>query len=134
MVSFGFTRPGYLFCEITEYLLIVAKPSTTQSAGFFLSKRHSLQIQPGVPLVLVFTSPHSFFLAVTRNTSSPRCQSVTSPQHLVQSRCAYTGLVNHTRFLKRKVLSVKATTGQTSITLPIKSCLRFLAINVAIWE
>src|SRR5690606_36255001 len=86
----------------------------TQSEVAFLSKRHVLQIKAS-------TSPYSSFRAVTRNTSSPLYHSVTLPLHVGQSRCASTCLVNHTRFLKRKVLSVNAPTGQTSITLPENS-------------
>src|SRR5687768_1776135 len=66
-------------------------------------------------------SPHSSFLAVTLNTSSPLYHKVTLPQHLVQSLCAYTGLVNQNRLLNLNVLSVNAPTGQTSIMLPEKS-------------
>src|SRR5688500_19214211 len=89
-------------------------PSMIQSLVFFLSNLHSLQIQS-------ITSPHWSFLAVTLYTSSPRFQIVTFPEHLGQSRCASIGFRNQTRFLKRKVRSVSAPTGQTSMTLPLKS-------------
>src|SRR5690349_11690261 len=132
--SGGFSNPIYLFCAITDCLFTFVEPSITQSLVLFFSKRHSLHIQPFSPFVLSFTSPHSSLRAVTRNTSSPRIHNLTSPQHFGQSRCASTGLVNHTRFLKRNVLSVKAPTGQTSITFPIKSLSRFFSMNVAICE
>src|SRR4030095_5426907 len=92
----------------------VCSPDLTQSPVFFFSKRHSLQIKS-------LTSPHWSFLAVTRYTSSPRFQMVTFPEHFGQSRWASCGFKNHTRFLNRKVLSVRAPTGQTSITFPMKS-------------
>src|SRR5580765_6379659 len=117
--SGGFCKPTYLFDAITDCLFTFVGPSITQSAVFFFSKRHSLQIHPGAPFVLSLISPHSSLRAVTRNTSSPRIHSLTSPQHLGQSRCASTGLVNQTRFLNRNVLSVSAPTGHTSITFPM---------------
>src|ERR1051326_5545877 len=86
-------------------------PSITQSLTCFLSKRHSLQIHS-------CASPHLSFLAVTRSTSSPLSHTRALPEQVLHGRCASTGLVNHTRDLKRKVLSVNAPTGQTSITLP----------------
>src|SRR5690606_34706847 len=100
----------------------------------FFSNRHALHIHPVSPLLAVATSPHSSLRAVTLNTSSPRIHSLTSPQHLglLHLRCASTGLVNQTRFLKRKVLSVRAPTGHTSITLPIKSLVKALLIQVLI--
>ena len=59
--------------------IIVVGPSITQSEVAFLSKRHLLQINSSV-------SPHLFFLAVTRITSSPRYQSVTFPEHLFHNQ------------------------------------------------
>src|SRR4051812_5358754 len=67
------------------------------------------------------TSSHWSFLAVTLSTSSPLSHTLVLPEHFVQLRCASTGLVNHTRCLNLNVLSVRAPTGQTSITLPEKS-------------
>src|SRR6185437_3042655 len=89
-------------------------PSITQSLICFFSKRQSLQINSS-------TSPYLSFLAVTRYISLPCSHTTTLPLHLGQSRCASIGLRNHTRLLKRNVLSVNAPTGQTSITLPEKS-------------
>src|SRR5690606_42112293 len=88
--------------------------SNTQSAVFFFSKRKVSQINS-------FTSLYSSLRAVTRKTSSPLYHRVTFTEHVGQSRCASTGLVNQTRFLKRNVLSVNAPTGQTSIMLPENS-------------
>src|SRR3954465_7434615 len=99
---------------MTECRLIFVGPSMIQSLVCFFSNRHSLQIQS-------CTSPHWSFRAVTRNTSSPLFHKVTLPQHFSQSLCASIGFKNQTRFLKRKVRSVNAPTGQTSIMLPLKS-------------
>src|ERR1039458_1221681 len=88
--------------------------SITQSLVFLGSNLQELQIQSS-------TSPYLSFLAVTRRTSSPLYHKRTLPQHLSQVRCASTGFVNHTRLLKRKVLSVSAPTGQTSIIFPLMS-------------
>src|SRR5690606_13351861 len=108
IVSSGLSSTLYLLAPITEWRGIVVSPSITQSFTSFLSKRHSLQIQPVCPSSVFLISPHWSLRAVTRSTSSPRFHKVTLPQHLSQSRCASSGLVNQTRFLKRKVLSVKA--------------------------
>src|SRR4051812_41053034 len=80
------------------------------------------------------TSPHSFFLPVTRNTSSPLYHNLTLPLQLAceQSRCASTGFTFHTRLLKRNVLSVNAPTGHTSIMLPEKSLSTAFSIYVLI--
>src|SRR5688572_20981766 len=103
-------------------------PSITQSLVLFFSKRHSLQIHAVLPFSSFSISPHSFFLAVTRYTSSPRFHNVTLPEHFGQSLCAFIGFKNQTRFLKRNVLSVNAPTGQTSITLPMKSFSKLLSM------
>src|SRR5690606_26304004 len=95
--------------------------SKIQSAVFFVSKRQVLQINS-------FTSPYSSLRPVTRNTSAPLYHNVTLPEHVGQSRCASTGFVNHTRFLNRKVLSVSAPTGHTSMTFPMKSLFKALWI------
>ena len=58
---------------------------------------------------------------MTRSTSLAFIHSTALPLHLVQLRCASTGLVNHTRLAKRKVRSVSAPTGHTSMTFPLKS-------------
>src|SRR5690606_9664072 len=102
------------FAEITEFLSIWLGPSIVQSFVSFLSKRQVLQINSRLSL-------YWFLRAVTRNTSSPRVQRVTFPEQVGQSRCASSGFVNQTRFLKRQVVSVSAPTGHTSITLPEKS-------------
>src|SRR5690554_2263881 len=99
---------------MTEVFFTLRGPSIVQSAVAFLSNRQVLQINSS-------TSPNSSLRAVTRSTSSPLYQRVTLPLQVGQSRCASTGLVNQTRFLKRNVLSVSAPTGHTSITLPEKS-------------
>src|SRR5690606_5609471 len=78
------------------------------------SKRQVLQIHSS-------TSFHSLLRAVTRQTSSPPYHNCTFPLHVGQSRWASTGFKNHTRFLNRKVLSVKAPTGQTSMMFPMNS-------------
>src|SRR3954467_1273348 len=106
---------------MTECLLIFLGPSIIQSLVFFFSNRQVLQIHPGLPSAASSTSPHSSFLAVTRKTSSPLFQMVTFPQHLGQSLWAFIGFKNQTLCLKRKVLSVNAPTGQTSIMFPLKS-------------
>src|SRR5436190_12402804 len=89
-------------------------PSIVQSCIFLCSKRHSLQMNS-------FTSLYLSVRADTRRTSFPFVQRTTLPEHFGQVRCASTGLVNHTRLLNRKVLSVRAPTGHTSIMLPEKS-------------
>src|SRR5690606_32198122 len=99
--------------------------TNTQSAVFFFSKRQVSQINS-------FTSLYSSLRPVTRNTSSPLYHNVTFPEQVGQSRCASTGLENHTRLLKRNVLSVKAPTGHTSITFPIKSLSNAFSIKVDI--
>src|ERR1051326_1231627 len=119
---------------MTEWRFTFVGPSITQSLTSFFSKRHVLHIQPGFPSAVSFTSPHSSFLAVTRYTSSPLIHKRTCPQHVGQSLCAFTGFVNHTRFLKRNVLSVNAPTGQTSMMLPMKSFSKDFAMYVAISE
>ena len=68
--------------QITECLFTWLGPSITQSLVCFLSKRHSLQIHPVLPLLASLTSPHSSLRAVALNTSSPRIHNCTSPQHL----------------------------------------------------
>src|SRR5690606_1779420 len=99
---------------MTESFAINDGCSIVQSEVSFLSYRHVLQIQSS-------TSFHSFLREVTRKTSSPRYQTWALPEQVGQSLCASTGFKHHTRFLNRKVLSVKAPTGQTSITFPMNS-------------
>src|SRR5690606_39826243 len=88
---------------MTDCLLTGVGSSNTQSAVFFFSKRQVSQINS-------FTSLYSSLRAVTRNTSSPLYHKVTLPEQVGQSRCASTGLENHTRFLKRNVLSDRKST------------------------
>src|SRR5690606_25176771 len=72
--------------------------------------------------------------AVTLCISPPNIQSVVLPQHLSQSLCALNGLLNYTLCLKRKVLSVSAPTGHTSIMFPENSLFTALDIYVEICE
>src|SRR6478672_8680646 len=99
---------------MTESFSNFRGPSIVQSLTSFLSKRHVLQINSS-------TSWYSSLRPVTRWISSPNIQTVTLPEHVGQSRCASYGLLNQTRDLNLKVLSVKAPTGQTSIMLPENS-------------
>src|SRR5258708_36602359 len=114
---------------MTEWRSTFVGPSISQSLVCFFSKRHSLQIQSS-------TSPHWSLRAVTRNTSSPRYHKVTFPLHFawLQLRCASTGFRNQTLFLNRKVLSVSAPTGHTSMIFPIKSSSREFWIWVGTLE
>src|SRR5690606_31915956 len=112
---------------MTDSLSNFVGVSKIQSLVFLVSKRHVLQINSS-------TSLYSSLRPVTRSTSSPLYHKVTLPEQVGQSRCASTGFVNHTRFLNRKVLSVSAPTGQTSITFPIKSLSNAFSINVDISE
>src|SRR5512133_4344351 len=106
---------------------MVRGPSITQSALFFFSNRQVLQMNSS-------TSPKESLRPVTRSISLCPIHTTTLPEQVVQSRCAFIGLANHTLLLKRKVLSVRAPTGQTSIMFPENSFSTEFLIKVEISE
>src|SRR6185437_16720164 len=85
-----------------------------QSLISFFSNLQVLQIKD-------YSSPYSSLRPVTLYISLPWFQTTTLPLHVGHSRWASNGLVNHTRLLNLKLLSVSAPTGHTSIMLPENS-------------